>query len=61
MEYSFKFSIIIAMYNSEDYIKETLESVINQSMDFKTNTEIIIVDDGSTDSSASICREYVNK
>ena len=61
MEYSFKFSIIIAMYNSEDYIKETLESVINQSMDFKINTEIIIVDDGSTDNSALICKEYVEK
>jgi len=42
------FSIIIPLYNKEDYIQDTLDSVLNQT--FK-NFEIIIVNDGSTDSS----------
>ncbi|MEP1489697.1 MAG: glycosyltransferase [Algibacter sp.] len=42
------FSIIIPLYNKEDYIVETLKSVLNQSF---TNFEIIIIDDGSTDNS----------
>ena len=61
MEYSYKFSIIIAMYNSEKYIKDTLESIINQTMNFEDNIEIIVVDDGSTDNSKVICNDYVNK
>lgn len=57
----FKFSIIIAVYNVEKYIKETIDSVINQTMDFEKNIEIILVDDGSVDNSAIICKEYEKK
>ncbi|MCR8968935.1 glycosyltransferase family 2 protein [Facklamia sp. 7083-14-GEN3] len=49
------FSIIIPLFNSEKYIKETLESIINQKFQ---NFEIIVVDDGSTDSSAKIIKEF---
>ena len=42
------FSIIIPLYNKQNYIEDTLKSVINQSF---TNYEIIIVNDGSTDKS----------
>ena len=56
-----KFSIIIAVYNVEKYLEETIESVINQSIGFLQTTEIILVDDGSTDNSAVICKEYVKK
>ena len=48
-------SIIIPMYNVEQYISECLESVINQ--DYK-NMEIIIVNDGSTDNSLFIAEKY---
>lgn len=44
-------SIIIPLYNSEKYIRETLESCLNQTY---KNFEVIVVDDGSRDSSAEI-------
>ena len=51
-------SIIIPLYNVEKYIAKCLESVSAQSY---SNYEVIIVDDGSTDSSASIAKEYVER
>lgn len=51
-------SIIIPIYNMENYLRSCLDSVVNQSYD---NLEIILVDDGSTDSSSKICIEYANK
>lgn len=45
-------SIIIPIYNAEKYISACLNSILNQTY---TNIEIIIIDDGSTDSSLEIC------
>jgi glycosyltransferase involved in cell wall biosynthesis len=53
-----KISIIIPVYNVEPYIRQCLDSALNQSY---TNLEIICVDDGSTDNSGKICDEYVKK
>lgn len=50
-------SIIIPVYNIEQYLIRCLESVIKQSYQ---EFEIILVDDGSTDTSAVICEEYAN-
>ena len=50
-----KISIIIPVYNTEKYLKQCIESVINQSYQ---NMEIILVDDGSTDSSGDICERF---
>ena len=54
-----KFSIIIPAFNVESYIHECINSIINQEIDFN-DYEIIIVDDGSTDNSANIAKEFVN-
>lgn len=51
-------SIIIPVYNNERFLKESFESVIN--LNYK-NTEIIVIDDGSTDSSIKIIKEYQEK
>ena len=51
------FSVIIPLYNKEDYIENTLKSVLNQT--FK-DFEIIIVDDGSTDDSYQIVSKIFN-
>jgi len=51
-------SIIVPVFNVENYIKRCIESLINQTY---TNIEIILVDDGSTDKSKDICDEYSKK
>lgn len=50
-----KVSIIIPVYNVEKYLRQCLDSVVNQTF---TDIEIICVDDGSTDGSLSILKEY---
>lgn len=50
-----RISIIVPVYDVENYIRPCLNSIINQSY---RNLEIILVDDGSTDGSGDICEEY---
>lgn len=51
-------SVVIPVYNVQDYLSECLESVIHQT---EENLEILVVDDGSTDHSYSIMEEYAKK
>lgn len=53
-----KVSVIIPVYNVEQYVEKSIESVLNQSM---KDIEIILVDDGSTDRSGEICDRYEKK
>ena len=53
-----KYSIVVSIYNIEKYISKCIESIINQTY---TNIELILVDDGSKDSSGSICDSYALK
>lgn len=48
-------SVIVPVYNVEQYLRKCLDSIINQTY---AHLEIILVDDGSTDSSGAICDEY---
>lgn len=50
-------SVIVPIYNVGKYLEKCLKSIINQTY---KNMEIILVDDGSTDNSGSICDKYVN-
>ncbi len=50
-----KFSVLIPVYNTEKYLEECLGSIFGQTY---KNFEIILVDDGSTDSSTTICDRY---
>ena len=51
-------SVVVAVYNIEDYICECVDSIINQTIQPE---EIILVDDGSTDRSSALCDEYAEK
>ena len=53
-----KISIIVPIYNVENYLDECLQSLINQTYN---NLEIILVNDGSTDRSLEICKNYVSE
>lgn len=49
-----KVSIVVPIYNTEKYLDECIESIINQTY---KNLEIILVNDGSKDKSPQICNE----
>ena len=52
-----KISIIVPIYNVEKYLKRSLDSLVNQTLE---DIEIILVDDGSTDNSHKIAEDYTN-
>ena len=55
---AFTFSLIIAVYNTEQYLDETIESVLEQDFDVAKDVQIVLVNDGSTDGSGAICEKY---
>ncbi|MDO5137600.1 MAG: CDP-glycerol glycerophosphotransferase family protein [Oscillospiraceae bacterium] len=59
-EYKYDFSVVMAVYNSEKYLQEAVESLVHQTFGF-SRIQLILVDDGSTDGSGAICDSYQNK
>ena len=53
-----KVSVIVPVYNAERYLKQCVESILAQTL---KNVEIIFVDDGSTDGSLEILKDYQAK
>ena len=58
LECNIKFSIIIPIYNVQKYLPKCLDSLLNQTL---TDIEIICINDGSTDNSLQILKNYANK
>lgn len=57
-EYNPEISIIVPVYNSEKYLEECIKSILNQTF---ADFELILIDDGSDDSSGLICDKYAEK
>ena len=52
------FSVIMAIYNTGRYLDDSINSLVNQTINFKTNIQVILVNDGSIDDSENICLKY---
>jgi glycosyltransferase involved in cell wall biosynthesis len=55
---SVRFSVLLPVYNRENYVRQAVDSVLNQTFD---NFELLAIDDGSTDRSAEVLKSYGNK
>lgn len=55
---AFKIAVVMPAYNTEKYISKALDSLINQSLDFKKNIQVIIVNDASSDNTRQIAEKY---
>ena len=53
-----KISVIVPVYNTEQYLPRCIDSILIQTY---TDFELLLIDDGSTDSSGAICDEYAAK
>ena len=51
-----KISIIIPVYNTEQYLEQCIDSILNQTL---KDIEIILINDGSTDKSYNILKKYI--
>lgn len=61
MNQEYKITTIIPIHNVEPYLEQTIKSVIHQTIGFKKNIQMILVNDGSEDNSESICLRYQKK
>ena len=57
-ENKIKLSFVVPIYNMEKYLETCIRSILSQNVEY---SEIILVDDGSTDTSASLCDKYVKQ
>ena len=51
-------SVIVPVYNVEQYLRQCLDSILNQTYQ---EIEVLLINDGSTDASDEICREYAER
>lgn len=61
VEGHYQYTIISAVYNVQGYLDDYFKSIINQTLNFKKNLHLILVDDGSTDNSGEIIKKWQNK
>ena len=52
------FKIIMPVYNAEEYLEKAVDSIINQTLSFKDNVVINLIDDSSSDGSLELCNKY---
>ena len=60
MDFNCQVSVIVPVYNVENYLRRCIDSLVSQTID-KKDMEVVLVDDGSTDESPAICDEYAER
>ena len=60
MKFDYQASVIVPVYNVEDYLEICLDSLVNQTID-KSKMEVLVINDGSPDNSWEICKRYSEK
>ncbi len=60
MDFKYRISVIIPIYNVEEYLEACLESLVKQSID-KKDMEVLLINDGSPDNSEAICKKFCEK
>ena len=58
--FKYRMSVIVPVYNCEDYLASCLDSLLRQTIN-KDELEVLLIDDGSKDGSLGICKEYAEK
>lgn len=58
---NYSYSVVAAVYGVEKYLDDFFKSLINQSLDFKSHIQLVMVDDGSPDASAEIIKKWQKK
>lgn len=61
LKFQYDITVLIPIYNAEKTIEETIESLINQQNDQNLKIEILLLNDGSTDNSENICKQYADE
>ncbi len=59
-KFKYKVSVIVPVYNVSEYLEECLDSLLAQTMN-KEEMEILLINDGSTDNSFDICKQYAER
>lgn len=60
MDFQYKVTVIVPVYNVEEYLRDCLDSLVAQTIDHK-EIEVLLINDGSTDNSLAICQKYAKK
>lgn len=61
MQKKFLFSVIITIYDAEEFLEDAIKSITRQTIDFKKNIQLILVNNATEDNSEEICLKYKNK
>ena len=60
LNFPYKVSVLVPIYNVERFLTDTLESIVQQTIDL-SEIEVLLLDDGSPDNSIHICEQYAQK
>lgn len=57
-DYKYKVSVVMPLYNVANYLDEAIDSIVNQTIGFEENIQLVLVNDGSPDNVSVICQKY---